>query len=454
MERMRSIDLMKEKPFSWFANALNLPSADSHIVRGVEIDSQKIQKGNLFFALKGKKVDGHSFLGDVALLGAAGAVVDKSYTGESFGLPLLKVDDVTAALQKLAKQELEERKTPLIAVTGSVGKTTTKEFLATLLEGKFRLTKTAGNSNSQVTMPMTILNAPDTCDLFVIEMGMTGPGEIARLVEITSPTLSLITRIGPAHVGYFAEGEVGVAKAKAEIFSHPKTRFGLYNAANHAFEEQLKTGNCEKLTFAYDQLCARPADFLLRRVGDQFQIEAKGETALFSLPFQATHLCEDFIASTSAARLLGVSWEEIIHRAKQLCPFQGRFERVERSGTIFINDAYNANPLSMRAAFANLPRPEKNGRRIAVLGTMVELGAQSEQYHRAIGEEAAQLFDHLLCFGVECLPMVEIFRRAGRPVDHFSSVDEMRERLFDLAREGDVVLIKGSNSTKLWQILN
>ena len=399
-------------------------------------------------------MDGHSFLADVALLGAAGAVVDRSYTGESFGLSLLKVDNVTLALQKLAKQELEERSTPLVAVTGSVGKTTTKEFLATLLEGKFRLTKTPGNSNSQVTMPMTILNAPGESDLFVIEMGMTGPGEIAKLVEIASPTLSLITRVGPAHVGYFAEGEAGVAKAKAEIFSHPKTRFGLYNAANQEFHAQLSTGACEKFTFAYDALCTHPADFLLRRVGDQFLISGDGETALFSLPFHASHLCEDFIASASAARLMGVSWEEIIQRAKHLSPFQGRFEKVERNGTIFINDAYNANPVSMRAAFTNLPSPENNGRRIAVLGTMVELGAQSEKYHLAIGQEAAQLFDHLLCFGVECLPMVEIFRKVGRPVEHFSSVEEMRARLFDLARQGDVVLIKGSNSTKLWQILD
>lgn len=446
--------MIKEHTFAWVAESLAIPAPCQGTFRGAEIDSRRISAGQLFFALKGKQVDGHDFLRDVALRGAAGAVVAKSYRGESFGLALFRVEDVMGALQALARREAKERGVPIVAVTGSVGKTTTKEFLAHLLQSRFRLMKTPGNSNSQATTPLCLLNAPSDLEMFVLEMGMTERGEIANLVQMTPPLLSLITRVGAAHVGNFAEGIEGVARAKAEIFSHPATRFGLYNAANRAFDVLQKTGSCKKWSFAYAEICREPADFILRREGEEFYIEAEGKrTVSFALPFHATHLCEDFIASASAARLLGVEWQEIFRLAQTLAPFKSRFEMVERSGVLYINDAYNANPVSMRAAFANLPERKVGGRRIAALAAMADLGAESEKYHREIGEEAAQLFDHLLCYSEECLPMVEIFKRAGRAVEHFSTVAALRARLFELAKPQDVVLIKGKNSHRLWQIL-
>ena len=173
----------------------------------------------------------------------------------------------------------------------------------------------------------------------------------------------------------------------------------------------------------------------------------------FTLPFHATHLCEDFMAAAAAARILGVSWDEIISQAAKLTVYKARFEQIEKDGILFINDAYNANPTSMRAAFANLPKPEKGGRRIGVIGTMVELGSNSELYHREIGQEALAHFDHLLCIGKECLPMIEIFAKQGRSAEHFADLASLQERLTSLAQPKDVVLIKGSNSVKLWQIL-
>src|ERR1700722_5387741 len=189
---------MKERPLAWFAETLETPCASNKIIREAEIDSRKVQEGQLFFALKGKKFDGHLFLKDVAGRGAAAAVVSSDYKGESYGLPLLKVECPTAALQKLAKREREERKIRVIAVTGSVGKTTTKEFLADLLKVKFRTAKTPGNSNSQVGIPLSILNSHGDEELFVMEMGMSEPNEIERLVEIAPPYLALITRVGLA----------------------------------------------------------------------------------------------------------------------------------------------------------------------------------------------------------------------------------------------------------------
>jgi UDP-N-acetylmuramoyl-tripeptide--D-alanyl-D-alanine ligase len=445
---------MKNRPLSWFTEHLKKNFISSEAVTAVEFDSRRVEKGNLFFALPGKKVDGHSFLKDVAEKGACAAVVSKEYQGDSFGLPLIIVEVVTQALHLLAKKEIEERNIPVTAVTGSVGKTTTKEFLASLLQKRFRLAKTPGNANSQVGFPVSILNSSDEIELFVVEMGMTASGEISRLIDIAPPVVSLITRVGTAHVGGFADGIEGIARAKAEIFSHPKTRFGLFNAANAQFEVLSHTGMCAKKSFAFERICSTPADFVLKIQDEGFVIEEEGKsTAPFHLPFYATHLCEDFIAAAAAARLLGLEWEEILERAQALKPFKWRFEKIEKEGVIYINDAYNANPVSMRAAFANLPKPETGGKRIGVLGTMVDLGTLSEKYHQEIGEEAATLFDHLLCFGQECIPMLDIFQKQGRPVEHFSDLSDLRSRLFSLAQPKDVVLIKGSNSTKLWQLL-
>ncbi len=445
---------MKERPLAWFAQTLEIPGTYNKIVKGAEIDSRKVQPGQLFFALRGKKFDGHAFLRDVADRGAVAAVVAKDYNGENFGLQLFKVECPTIALQTLAKREREERKIRVIAVTGSVGKTTTKEFLADLLQVKFRTAKTPGNSNSQVSIPLSILNSHGDEELFVMEMGMSEPNEIEKLVEIAPPYLGLITRVGLAHVGAFTDGIEGVARAKAQIFAHPQTRYGVYNAACADFSAVTQTGTCEKLSFAYEKLCERPADYLLSWSGSAFVAEEKTmRSPSFTLPFHATHLCEDFMAAAAAARILGVSWDEIISQAAKLTVYKARFEQIEKDGILFINDAYNANPTSMRAAFANLPKPEKGGRRIGVIGTMVELGSNSELYHREIGQEALAHFDHLLCIGKECLPMIEIFAKQGRSAEHFADLASLQERLTSLAQPKDVVLIKGSNSVKLWQIL-
>ncbi|MBI2743682.1 MAG: UDP-N-acetylmuramoyl-tripeptide--D-alanyl-D-alanine ligase [Chlamydiales bacterium] len=445
---------MKERPLSWFAKAIGIAAFCNKGVTNVQTDSRKIQPGTLFFALKGARVDGHAFLKEVAEKGAVGAVVSIDYRGESHGLELLMVDDVIEALQTLARKEIEDRGVRVVAVTGSVGKTTTKEFLSTLLSAKYRVAKTPGNANSQVGIPLSILNSDGDEELFVMEMGMTDAHQIEKLVQIAPPYLSLITRIGLAHVGSFSDGIEGVARAKSEIFSHPKTRFGLYNADSGNFRALEETGRCEKRSFGYQKICPARADYLLKNEGDLFVIEEEGRAVCkFSLPFEATHLCEDFIASASAANLLGVDWSIIAKIAPTLTVYESRFEKIERAGVTFINDAYNANPTSMLAAFANLPVRKEGGRRIGVLGPMADLGALSEHYHREIGLEALSHFDHLLCIGSECLPIQEIFSKNGRAAEHFDEISALGARMMSLAKENDLVLIKGRNSANLWKLL-
>jgi UDP-N-acetylmuramoyl-tripeptide--D-alanyl-D-alanine ligase len=446
---------MKGKPLSTLAHELKYAISQDMIIKGFAIDSRKILPGEVFFALKGEKVDGHNFLKDVSAKGAIAAVVSKEYQGDSFGIDLFKVDDVLVTLQQLAASIISQNTNlKVVAVTGSVGKTTTKEFISQLLDLKYRVAKTPDSYNSQAGLPVSILNSEGNEEIFVIEMGMNVPGEIKKLVKIAPPHVAVITRIGIAHTEFFSDGIEGIAKAKAEIFSHPKTQLGIVNAQCLPYEVIANAGSCPKISFASEELSSGDTDYMLKRYEDGFYISEKGGLSpVFTLPFDASHLCENFACAAAVARHFDLSWEEIIFRAQSLTTYKRRFEKIEKDNVLFINDSYNANPESMRAALANLPKPQSGARTIAVLGSMKELGSFSQKSHRQIGETALNYVDHLFCLGKECLPMVEIFSHASRPVEFFLDLKLLRERLFEVLAPGDVVLIKGSNSLKLWQII-
>ena len=420
---------------------------------GFQVDSRLITPGDLFFALKGEKVDGHAFLAAVRQKGAAAAVISKSYQGELYGLNCIAVDDVLATLQSLAQRVHALRSPRVIAVTGSVGKTTTKEFIATLLEKKYKLAKTPGNANSQTGLPLSILNAKGDAELWVLEMGMSEPQEITRLIAIAPPEISLITRIALAHAEFFPDGLEGIAAAKAEIFSHPLTRLGILSAQAASYKASRHTGTFPKIRYALEE-GSTDADVLLFKEGQSLRIREEGkESPLFTLPFTASHLSENFLGAAIVARKMGMEWEEIFERAKELKLEKNRFQILEKNGVIFLNDSYNANPASMQAALFNLPTPSKGGRKIGVLGAIRPLGTFAEESHRQLGSMALECVDHLLCLGEECAPMIELFERAGRPAELHESVEALKARVHALALPGDVVLIKGSNSNQLWKIL-
>ena len=388
------------------------------------IDSRQVRPGGLFFALRGEKVDGHRFLQDVAAKGALGAVVSSLYTGADFGLELLRVEDVQQTLQELAKSSFLKRKERVIGITGSMGKTTTKEFLATILEKKFRVAKTEGSQNTQLTLPLTVLNLQGEYDVLILEMGMSEKGQIARLVDIAPPDLAIVTRIAPAGI---VGGDLHeIAEAKAEIFSHMRTKWGIISSQAAQFESILYAGNVPKWIYGPD------GDFSLK------ELEIK-------LPFEAEHLKENALGAIAAARYLGLSWYEIECGVRELKPYERRFEKIEKDGITFIQDCYNANPDSMSAALKNLPKPQGEGRVIGILGAMADLGRYSAHYHKRVGMVAKEHLDYLFSIGKEA----EGFMGA----EHFSDLAEIKKRLETFLRPGDVVLIKGSNGLKLWEIL-
>lgn len=442
--------IVKKKTLKDLAKALDVKENFSGTITGFETDSRKIGEGMVFFALKGENVDGHDFLKEVAEKKAIAAVVSKDYRGEDFGIPLLRVDDVLKSLQTLAQAAFKKRKGHTIAVTGSVGKTTTKEFIATLLEGHFTVAKTPGNANSQVGIPLSILNSENTGDVFILEMGMSEKGQISKLVEIAPPDIGVITKIGVSHAEFFHNGIEGIAAAKAEIFSHPKTRCAIINGSSAHFDPFANMIGKDKILFGWEG-----KDYTLKHALDGIVIEEKGaRSPSLSLPFDASHLLDNFCAAVAVARQLGLTWEQIAAQVYKLKPFKMRFEKVEKDGIIFVNDSYNASPESMQAALSNLPMPAIGKKRIAVFGQMKELGQYSVSGHKQVAEFALSRINHLLCYGEGCLPMVEIFNQKKKPVEYFTDFEALRKRLLELATKGDVVLLKGSNSNQLWRLLD
>jgi len=434
-------------------NYFGKDSSNEKIIEGFAVDSRKVKPGFVFFALAGEKVDGHDFLIDAFKNGAIAAVVSSSFSERFPGHTLLNVDDVLDTLQTLGREVLSTQNNRIVAITGSMGKTTTKEFTATLLSAKYKVFKTPGNANSQIGLPLSLLNRKDLGEeIMVLEMGMMGHGQIARLVEIAPPELAVITKIAPAHLEFFPNGLEGIAEAKSEILSHPNTEYAIINSNGLVYESITFRGNSCKTYYSLERDFS--TDHWMESEGSQIRICRDVEKSPWLiLPFDAPHLRENFIAAALVARYFGLSWEEIASACLKLELFEKRFEKIERDGVIFINDSYNANPESMKLAISNLPKPENGGRTIFALGHMVELGSSSESAHREIGEYAHKYGDRLFCLGEKCLPMKEAFEKSDKPVEHFEDIKSMQKSLFSELKKGDVVLIKASNSVGLWRIL-
>ena len=424
---------------------------DSIEISSYVVNSQDVRKNSLFFALPGERVDGQDFLEEVAARGAACAVVSREYTGSNFGLRLVRVPCPLRALQDLAKERVKKWNPRVIGVTGSVGKTTTKEFISSILEGKFSVTKSYLNQNSQIGMPLSILNGASDTQIFVQEMGMSEKGELLKLVEIAPPEVVVITKIAVCHMTHFESIEE-IAEAKSEILCSSQMKIAVVNDQVMQFPCFQKDRNSNLIKYG---VVGRPVNYQYSIKGFSIEIQEKNQKSVtLELPFKASHLMENFLAAAVVARFFNMTWEEIAAQCAKLKTIERRFESIERGGIHFINDCYNANPESMKAALINLPEVSlKGGKKVGVLGEMLELGKYKEDCHIEIGKEALLALDILLCYGSLTRPMVELFEKGNKPVYHFESLDALRSKMQAIISSGDVVLIKGSNGNKLWKVL-
>lgn len=446
---------MKPTSLKDIARLMQLPlhSHSDAIIKGVSVDSRLSAVGDLFFALPGAKTDGHSYLSEAASKAASAAVVKKGYAGSDYGLPLIYSDDVLASLQLLAKTYLKMSQTQVIAVTGSLGKTTTKDFITTLLKDKYRLSSSPGNSNSQIGLPLAIMNHLTLDDeILILEMSMTHPGQIAKLVDIAPPAIAVITMVALVHACNFNSIQ-DIAKAKAELFGHPDTRLGIYPKECDMDKVLSGSGTCKKVSFSVSM---PEADYHLTSQDKHMTIKCpKGECQQFNLlALPGAHNRHNFLAAAVTARHVGMSWDEIRARQVSLVLPERRMQIVEKFGAVFVNDSYNASEISLKAALSSLPKPKGSGKRIAVVGEMLELGKFSRDCHRAVGEHALKTVDSMLCLGQDCEPIYECWKAAGRPVywslDRSQVVAALRSQL----QSDDVVLLKGSRSKGMWNVLD
>ncbi len=421
------------------AKILGIETSDSRPITHFAIDSRQIIPGSLFFALEGARVDGHNFLEEVAKKGAIASIVRSTYRGDDFGLLLLKVADPLEALQKLASSFLTSKGLYTFGITGSVGKTTTKEFLHTILESKGTVYKTQGNQNTEIGLPLSLLNTEGNAKLFVAEMGISKRGDMKKLVQIAPPNLAAITSIGFAHTYYLQGGEKEIFAEKSEIF--------LPSTEKKIVPLEWKRAN-DQISFSVQNPAA---DYLLEKEGNLLHIRAPdGNSPSFLFPFSQRHFQMDFLVAAIMAREYGLTWEEILNQIPRLRTPGQRFEILQKKGITIINDAYNAAPLAMEMALLSLEEMKIEGKKVSVLGEMRELGSFEGELHQKIAAQAIHSCHTTIFLGEKW----ENIAKKSANLFFCSSLQEVEEILSSLLQPGDALLLKGARKWTLETIID
>ncbi|WP_042357647.1 UDP-N-acetylmuramoyl-tripeptide--D-alanyl-D-alanine ligase [Bacillus rubiinfantis] len=428
------------------------------VISGVTIDSRNIEPGNLFVPFRGEHVDGHRYVEEAIGKGAAAALWQADVPNPPENLPILIVDDCLVALQELARAYRHELNVKVVGITGSNGKTTTKDITSSLLSLKYKVQKTEGNFNNHLGLPLTVLSLREDTDIAVLEMGMSGRGEIAFLTKLACPDAVVITNIGESHLLDLGSREA-IAEAKLEILQGLKPG-GL--AVLHGDEPLLMErihqyqGDIELQTFGRnDSNDLYPIDIVQLEHGNRFKINASPET--FELPVLGTHNILNALAAMMIARHFSIPFEIMQQGLKGIKLTNMRMELVEgRHGEKIINDAYNASPTSMMAAIELVANLQGYERKILVLGDMLELGPEEEQYHIQIGAGLnPEQIDLLFTYG-ELGSHIASGARAvlgENRVFAFKKKEELIQQLKHHVNEHTLVLVKASRGMKLEEIV-
>jgi len=421
-------------------------SASAQQAKGIVLDSRKAEPGFVFVATVGERVDGHSFIRQVFEKGAIGVVCEKE-PEELYG-PCIVVKDSFEALRKIAAFYRSQMEIPVVGITGSVGKTSTKEFVASVLAQKYKTHKTMGNFNNEVGVPLTLFAMPEDAECAVVEMGINHFGEMTRLSEIAKPDICVMTNIGQCHLEYLGDRD-GILRAKSEIFTHMNPDGSV-----------CVNGDDDKLITISEVHGKAPVRFGLSEHNDIYATDIVsrgllGSTAVIhvreeqsfavQIPLPGMHMVLNALAATAVGLQLGLNAEQIAAGIACVEAVKGRSRVVEAKELVLIDDCYNANPVSMKAAIDMLG--QALGRKVAVLGDMFELGENEVQMHAKIGAYAAQNgVDCLLCAGKLSENMAEAAKESGMTeVYHFADTDALLAEICTYLKPGDSVLIKASH---------
>jgi len=421
-------------------------------------DTRQVQPGDLFIALVGEKFDGHDFVKEAVQKGAIGLVVSK--TPEPGAVPesvgILKVADTLVALQSLAAAYRQSLSVKVAAVTGSSGKTSTKEMIASILERRYEVHKTHANLNNHIGLPLTLLDLDEDDEWCVVEIGMNQPGEILHLTRIARPDIAVITNIGWAHIAAF-ENQEAIASEKCDILVPlDESGVAIVNIEDPFLQNVAERTRAQVRWVGESMDCSvrfREPSFDSDLDGMRFRLEGAGFSLDARVPYPGIHMVENAVLAAQVGLEAGLEPVEVVEGLERVQFPKGRMGLYEWNGGYLLDDSYNANPDSMAAAFRSLSLLGSDGRKIALLGCMAELGDYSERLHTWVGARlGAEQFDGVYCVGEEADTLCQAAIQAGLPEERChpcADPMEMATRYLENSQDGDHVLVKGSRLYEL-----
>ena len=426
-------------------------------VRGVSNNGRKIPPGALYVAIRGERLDGHDFVEQAAANGAAAAMVRRDWRGDGT-LPLLRVNDTRVALAAAAAGYRRTWKTFVAGVTGSVGKTTTKEIIAAFFRAAGSTAATSGNLNNDIGLPLSLLATQAATQRAIFELGSNHPGEICELSRVLQPDAAVVTAVGPVHIEHFGTVDA-IAREKADLLrAVPASGFVVLDADGAQFDYLSSQSRARVVAVSLQREEADYTGRLLDVWTGEVEVRerATGRTARLRTNLSGRHHASNLLLAVGMAREAGVPWETLLGALQQLQLPPMRWQKIDVNGLTVINDAYNANPPAMLGAlqtFAELPGA---GRRVVVLGDMLELGAAEEELHREVGRAvAAGSWHALVCVGARARWIAEAAVTAGFParqVWRYPDAAAAAANTAAWARPGDAILVKGSRGVALEQV--
>ncbi|EGT2191648.1 UDP-N-acetylmuramoyl-tripeptide--D-alanyl-D-alanine ligase [Clostridium perfringens] len=429
-----------------------LKEADVKEIKAVSTDTRKIEEGTMFIALKGENFNGNNYVLEAFNKGAKIAIVDEvkcDLNELKEDMALIKVQNTGRALMDLAKFYREKLGLKVVGITGSAGKTSTKDLVAAVLSDKYKVFKTKGNFNNEIGLPLMILELDSTYDVAILEMGMRGLGQIKELAEIASPDLGIITNIGISHIEILKTRE-NILKAKMEIATFFDKNNTLVVCGNDDFLGALpeaeykivKTGVGENFKIGAKNIA-------LEELSSKFTVYDGEKEEEFSLDMPGEHNISNLMLGIAIAKELGVSFEEMKRGLKNIEATSMRLELIKKDGFSILNDCYNSSPVAVKSAIDVMKNIEGK-RRIAVLGTMRELGHKSEEAHEEIGKYAKENgIEKVLCFGDFSENIKEGY---GEGCTVYENKEELIKDLLNIICDGDIILVKASRSLKFEEI--
>lgn len=423
-------------------------------VSSVVIDSRKVEKGSLFVAVKGERFDGHDFVKEAVQLGATAVVIEKRKLRryDELSVPIICVHDTTKALGDLASVWRNKLKAKVISLTGSNGKTSVKDFLKTLLSEKYKVFATEYNNNNHIGVPLTIFSANEKTEMLVLEHGTNHFGEIKYTADIAQPDVAFITNIGDSHLEYLVDRQ-GVLKEKAALLNVAADRGGtiLVNSDDALIKKYAAGMYANKITYgfkgkpdikgkilSYDDL--GKAKILI--VDSKRKID-------FTLPLPGEANAKNILSAVAASLTAGLTKKEIINGIKKIKAVKGRLNLIEHGAGLLIDDTYNSNPNSVKAAVEVLRRIKKPKRRVLILGDMFELGKNAQEIHVSLAEEVKKLTRaELLCIGKNMKYLAEAVKDKAE-AKHFRTRESLKKYLRKNDYSDAVVLVKGSRGMKM-----